>query len=68
MLKIHDIFEGEQNEINDLKNSVRELTKRLEEQALSNDRVRRCLFAKIDFLENYCLQMYGQRILEAKEF
>lgn len=67
MLKIHDLFEGEQSDIQDLRNSVTELTKRLEEQSISNDRVRRCLFAKIDFLESYCLQMYGQRILEAKE-
>jgi hypothetical protein len=68
MLKVHDLYENEVSEIHDLRNSVRELTKRLDEQAISNDRVRRCLFAKIDFLENYCLQMYGQRILEAKEF
>ena len=67
MLKIHNLFEGEQSDIQDLKNSITELTKRLEEQSISNDRVRRCLFAKIDFLENYCLQMNGQRILEAKE-
>jgi hypothetical protein len=67
MLKVHDLYENEVSEIHDLRNSVRELTKRLDEQAISNDRVRRCLFAKIDFLENYCLDLLGQRVLNAKE-
>lgn len=64
---VQNVFENEQIDLNDIKNSLIELTRRNEEQAIqavSYQRQIKCLFGKINFLENYILDIRGQELLD----
>lgn len=67
MIRQYDLFDNHGvDKINDIENSIHELVKRNEEQAVSYQRQIRCLFGKINFLENYILDMEGLRRLQEK--
>ncbi len=61
MLKQHDFFANQPfDEIGDLRNSNVILEERLKKLEASHEKVRRCLFAKIDWLENNCIELQYQ--------